>query len=113
MGSRPTMTSAPSRLLIEKSTRQSRQFHDTFGGRNFRSFFDHHDHLDNISHPGANPLVIEPVVGSKCLTKVLINGGSGLNIVYIECNTPGVYIPLDNEYGFKHVISVDKTDAKF
>jgi hypothetical protein len=28
------------------------------------------------------------------------------------CNTPGVYIPLDNEYGFKHVISVDKTDAK-
>jgi hypothetical protein len=29
------------------------------------------------------------------------------------CNTPGVYRPLDNEYGFKHVISVDKTDAKF
>jgi hypothetical protein len=28
-------------------------------------------------------------------------------------NTPGVYIPLVNEYGFKHVISVDKTDAKF
>jgi hypothetical protein len=28
------------------------------------------------------------------------------------CNTPGVYILLDNEYGFKHVISVDKTDAK-
>jgi hypothetical protein len=29
------------------------------------------------------------------------------------CNTPGVYIPLENEYGFKHIISVDKTDAKF
>jgi hypothetical protein len=29
-----------------------------------------------------------------------------------ECNTPGVYIPLDNEYGFKHVISVNKTDTK-
>jgi hypothetical protein len=28
------------------------------------------------------------------------------------CNTLGVYIPLDNGYGFKHVISVDKTDAK-
>jgi hypothetical protein len=28
-------------------------------------------------------------------------------------NTPGVYILLDNEYGFKHVISVDKTDDKF
>jgi hypothetical protein len=30
-----------------------------------------------------------------------------------KCNTPGVYIPLDNEYGFKHVISVDKTNFKF
>jgi hypothetical protein len=30
-----------------------------------------------------------------------------------DCNTPGVYISLDNEYGFKHVISVDKTNAKF
>jgi hypothetical protein len=30
-----------------------------------------------------------------------------------DCNTPGVYILLDNEYGFKHVISVDKTYAKF
>jgi hypothetical protein len=29
------------------------------------------------------------------------------------CNTPGVYILLDNEYGFRHVISVDKIDAKF
>jgi hypothetical protein len=29
------------------------------------------------------------------------------------CNTPGVYSLLDNEYGFKHVISVDKIDAKF
>jgi hypothetical protein len=30
-----------------------------------------------------------------------------------RCNTPGVYIPLDDECGFKHVISVDETDAKF
>ena len=29
------------------------------------------------------------------------------------CNIPGVYIPHDNKYEFKHVISVDKTDAKF
>jgi hypothetical protein len=35
------------------------------------------------------------------------------NNIVEYCNTPGVYIPLDNEYGFKHVISVDKTDAKF
>jgi hypothetical protein len=30
----------------------------------------------------------------------------------IRCNTPGVYILLDNEYGFKHVISVNKTDTR-
>jgi hypothetical protein len=29
------------------------------------------------------------------------------------CNTPGVYIPLDNEYGFKHVILVDKRTLNF
>jgi hypothetical protein len=29
------------------------------------------------------------------------------------CNTPGVYIPLDNECGFKYVISVNETDVKF
>jgi hypothetical protein len=28
------------------------------------------------------------------------------------CNTPGVYIPLDNEYDFKHMISVNKTDTR-
>jgi hypothetical protein len=33
--------------------------------------------------------------------------------MHIICNTPGVYISLDNKYVFKHVISVDKTDAKF
>ena len=26
-----------------------------------------------------------------------------------HCNTPDVYIPLDNEYGFKHEISVNKS----
>jgi hypothetical protein len=30
----------------------------------------------------------------------------------LACNTPGVYIQLDNEYEFKHVISVNKTDTK-
>jgi hypothetical protein len=29
------------------------------------------------------------------------------------CNTPGVYIPLDNEYGIKHVISVGKRMLNF
>jgi hypothetical protein len=29
------------------------------------------------------------------------------------CNTPGVYRLLDNEYGVKHVISVDKQMSNF
>jgi hypothetical protein len=36
------------------------------------------------------------------------NGLCGVN-----CNTPGVYILFDNEYGFKHVILVYKMNAKF
>jgi hypothetical protein len=36
-----------------------------------------------------------------------------LNNFTRNCYTPGFYILLDNEYEFKHVISVDKTDAKF
>jgi hypothetical protein len=29
-----------------------------------------------------------------------------------KCNTPGVYIPLGNEFGFKHVITVNEADAE-
>ena len=28
------------------------------------------------------PLVVSPIVGTTCLTKVLMDGGSGLNILY-------------------------------
>jgi hypothetical protein len=38
--------------------------------------------------------------------------GESANTTKKECNTPGVYIPLDSEYGFKHVISVNKTETK-
>jgi hypothetical protein len=51
----------------------------------------------------ASPLL--KVFRSESRDEILLRGEG--------CNTPGVYIPLDNEYGFKHVISVDKTDAKF
>jgi hypothetical protein len=44
------------------------------------------------------------VFRSKSRDEILLRGG---------CNTPGVYIPLNNEYGFKHAISVDKMDFKF
>jgi hypothetical protein len=43
-----------------------------------------HDHPDVIPHPGTYSLIIESIVGSKRLTKMLMDGGSGLNIMYVE-----------------------------
>jgi hypothetical protein len=34
--------------------------------------------------PGRYPLVVDPIIGNVRLTKVLMDGGSGLNIVYAE-----------------------------
>jgi len=34
--------------------------------------------------PGCYPLVIDPIVRKKRLTKVLMDGGSGLNILYVD-----------------------------
>jgi hypothetical protein len=50
----------------------------------------------------ASPLL--KVFRSESRDKILLRGQG--------CNTPDVYIPLDNEYKFKHIISVDKTYAK-
>ncbi|XP_066354797.1 uncharacterized protein [Miscanthus floridulus] len=35
-------------------------------------------------HPGRYLLVVDPIVGTTRLTKVLMDGGSGLNIMYVE-----------------------------
>jgi hypothetical protein len=34
--------------------------------------------------PGKYPLIVDPVIGNVRLTKVLMDGGSGLNIIYAE-----------------------------
>ena len=34
--------------------------------------------------PGRYPLIVDPIIGKKRLTKVLMDGGSGLNILYID-----------------------------
>ena len=33
--------------------------------------------------PGCYPLVVDPIVHKKRLTKVLMDGGNGLNILYV------------------------------
>jgi hypothetical protein len=42
------------------------------------------DHLDCVPSPGKYPLVVDPVIGNTRLTKVLMDGGSSLNIIYAE-----------------------------
>jgi hypothetical protein len=46
--------------------------------------FDQADHPDHVPSPGKYPLVADPVVGDIRLTKVLMDGGSSLNIIYAE-----------------------------
>jgi hypothetical protein len=46
--------------------------------------FDQGDHTDCVPSPGKYPLVINPVIGNIRLTKVLMDGGSSLNIIYAE-----------------------------
>ena len=46
--------------------------------------FDQRDHPSHIARPGRYPLVIDPIVRKKRLTKGLMDGGSGLNILYID-----------------------------
>jgi hypothetical protein len=46
--------------------------------------FDQGDHPDRVSSPGKYPLVVDPVIGNIRLTKVLMDGGSSLNIIYAE-----------------------------
>jgi hypothetical protein len=46
--------------------------------------FDQGDHRDRVPSPGKYPLVVDPVIGNVRLTKVLMDGGSSLNIIYAE-----------------------------
>ena len=46
--------------------------------------FDQADHPDHVPSPGKYLLVVDPVVGNVRLTKVLMDGGSCLNIIYAE-----------------------------
>jgi hypothetical protein len=44
--------------------------------------FSHNDQWTSFSKLGKFPLVLDPVVAEVRLTKVLINGGSGLNLIF-------------------------------
>jgi hypothetical protein len=44
--------------------------------------FSRTDQWTSFSEPGKFPLVLDPVVAEVKLTRVLINGGSGLNLIF-------------------------------
>ena len=44
--------------------------------------FDRADHPDHVPSSGKHPLVVDPVIDDVRLTKVLMDGGSSLNIIY-------------------------------
>jgi hypothetical protein len=46
--------------------------------------FDQGDHPDYVPSPGRYLLAVDPVIGNARLTKVLMDGGSSLNIIYAE-----------------------------
>jgi hypothetical protein len=46
--------------------------------------FNWGDHPSSVPRPRSYPLVVNPIVSNKRLTKVLMDGGSSLNILYVE-----------------------------
>ena len=46
--------------------------------------FNQRDHPSHVVRSGCYPLIIDPIVCKKRLTKVLMDEGSGLNILYID-----------------------------
>ena len=45
---------------------------------------DRSDHPNSVTHLGRYPLVVDPIIGTKWVTKVLMDGGSDLNIMYAK-----------------------------
>jgi hypothetical protein len=46
--------------------------------------FSREDHPNRIPNPGQYPLVVDPVIGNARFSKVLMDGGSSLNILYAQ-----------------------------
>jgi hypothetical protein len=44
--------------------------------------FSREDHLNRVPNPGQYLLVVDPVIGNARFSKVLMDGGSSLNILY-------------------------------
>src|SRR3954463_2051118 len=76
--------------------------------------FDQSDHPTHIATPGRQALVVDPVVEGTRLTKVLMDGGSGLNILYAK-TLKGMGIPMyrlsTSKLSFHGVIPCKKAES--
>ena len=63
--------------------RLNRQFHAICASRNNLSC-GREDHPPRVDNPGQLALVVAPQVGGYKFTKVLMDGGSSINILYYE-----------------------------
>ena len=76
--------------------------------------FDQSDHPPHVATPGRQALMVDPVVGGTRLTKVLMDGGSGLNILYAEA-LRGMGIPMsklsESNMRFHGIIPGKKADS--
>ena len=46
--------------------------------------FNRDDHPDRVVAPSVYPLVVNPMIVNTRLSKVLMDGGSRLNVIYLE-----------------------------
>jgi hypothetical protein len=46
--------------------------------------FDRDDHPDYVPNPRVYPLIVDPIIANTRLVKVLMDGGSSLNIIYAQ-----------------------------
>jgi hypothetical protein len=46
--------------------------------------FSRADHWVHIPNPGSYPLVVEPIIDGALLPQIIIDGGSGLNIIFVD-----------------------------
>ena len=68
--------------MTPSATKSSRATRSTWSRPSIT--FGRSNHLESVSYLGRYPLVVDPIVDTKWLTKVLMDGGSGLNIMYAE-----------------------------
>jgi hypothetical protein len=46
--------------------------------------FNCDDHPDYVPNPRVYPLIVDPIIANTRLTRVLMDGGSSLNIIYTQ-----------------------------